>query len=119
MAEQKEFIYTNKSTYEELQELLDDTAVSSVPLFIGGEYEIVYVDGKPEIVGKTNGVSNPNAQRTTVFDVVHPKTTEAGAWCVNPRYYFRDKEWVDMLPDYNDYTGLFTTDDVSEWVTEL
>jgi len=110
------YIYTNKSTPDELQIFLDDTAVAGSALYEAGGYEVITVDGKPEIVGKSNGKSRPDAQRTTCFDKVKEKYRATGFYCLNPRHYYAGEEWVDTLPDYEPYVGLFQTDDVSDWI---
>lgn len=80
------YIYTNRSTSEELDRFQKD-------LF--------------------NSIEHIYAQGTSrAFDVVE-KVGESGFYSATPLSVF-DALGLD-LPDYRDYTGLYETDDVSEW----
>jgi len=116
MATQEKYIYTNKSTPDELQKLLNDTSIAGAPLYFAGGFDTIESGGKPEIIGKCNGVSRPDAQHTTCFDTVKEKFGATGFYCLNPRNYYAGELWVDTLPDWETYTGLYDTDDVSAWI---
>ena len=126
-------IHTNRSTPDELQRYLDDVADVGAGLYAGGGYDTIDAGGRPEIVGKDgNGVSRPDAQHTTCFDTVKPKHGATGFYCLNATayytaespdalwipslpVYYAGEAWVSTLPDFDDYTGLYSVDDISQW----
>jgi len=110
------YVYTNKSTPDELQRYLDDVAIIGAGVYQQGGYNVEEVDGKPQVINFTNGKPNPNAQRTTAFDTVKPKHLATGFYCLNAREFYAGESWVDSLPNHEDYTGLYDTDDISEWI---
>lgn len=116
MAEHKAYTYTDSNSPDELQKLLDDTMISGEEIFENCGFTVVTVGGKPEIIGKNNGADNPDAQHTVRFDVVTEKYGATGFYCLNPCHYYADKTWVDVLPDFNNYEDILSTDDISQWV---
>jgi hypothetical protein len=110
------YIHTNRSTPDELQRYLDDVADVGAGLYAGGGYDTIDAGGRPEIVGKDgNGVSRPDAQHTTCFDTVKPKHGATGFYCLDAAVYYAGEAWVSTLPDFDDYTGLYSVDDISQW----
>jgi len=77
-----------------------------------------------------NNSEHLQAYEKAVWDVVKPffsnstlrfadiqdKEGATGFFCVNASECFKKREFVDLLPNFEDYTGLLETDDVSIWV---
>lgn len=108
------YVYTNRSTPDELQRYLNDVNQVGVVLFSNGGYDTDTISGSPVVYGKKNGVTN-YAGVTTTFDKIEEKHGDVGFYCLNAREYYADEVWVDQLPNHEDYTGLYDTDDISQW----
>ena len=63
----EKYVCTNKSTPEEIQRYLDDGMRAGAEEYSKNGYDIEMVDGKPQLLPKRNGVTNPNGARTTEF----------------------------------------------------
>ena len=111
-----EWIYTNKSTPDELQRYLDDVLPVGAAAHTANGDTVEWVDGKPQVIAKIKGVDAPQAPRTVSFDKPRKKVGENGFFCLNVRYHYQDADFVDSLPNHEDYTGLYETDDISEWL---
>jgi hypothetical protein len=108
------YIYTNRSTPDELQRYLNAIDLVGVELYRQAGYEIGEEDGRAVIYGKLNGQTDKRA-KTLNFDIVKPKYGENGFYCLNAREYYKNRSWVSLLPDHEDYVGLYDTDDISQW----
>jgi hypothetical protein len=114
-----QYVYTNRSTPEELKKYLDDVR-ESFAVYAETYRPDITVDrsrGYPVEICKTSGVDNPNAQVTDAFDYVTEKHGEAGFFCLNAVDVYKNHPDFDKMniPSHENYIGLFETDDVSQW----
>jgi len=91
------YVYTNRSTPDELQRYLDDVAVIGVSIYANGGYETGTVDGKPVVYYYNKGKANKAVIGTNAFDTVKPKYLATGFYCLNAREFYAGESWVDSL----------------------
>ena len=109
------YVHTVSTNKAEMQKYLDDAANAAASLYETAGFDIFDVDGIKQVAGKINGVSKPDNQRTTAFDIAHPKDGTDGFYCANVADLYNEGNWITNLPDFNDYTGLIEINDVSQW----
>lgn len=115
MTDEKKYIYNNASSPDELQRYLDDVAEIGAIIYGNNGFDVEVYDGKPKVFYFRNGKPDHAACAVTEFDKVKPKHGAKGNYSLNPKYYYRNEPWVDSIPGYDSYTGIYDIDDVSQW----
>jgi len=86
------YIHTNKSNKDELQKYLDD---------VWDVVKDIYSEG------------------TTGFDTPIEKYNTNGFFCLNAKEVYSGKEFVDMIPNHKEFTGLYETGSDDEWIEPI